>query len=329
MSAVTDTGMEHAEAYSRLEHFPVTFYAIVMGIAGLSLAMQAFEQAVGIGALGSSLAYGAAVAIFVIVSVFYTLKAIRYPGAVAAEWNHPVRLAFFPAISISLLLLATLTLPRNPAIAEPLWLLGVVLQGGLTIAVISGWIGHRAFQTPHLSPAWFIPAVGNVIVPIAGVQMGYVEISWYFLSVGLIFWIVLLTLVMNRLIFHDPMTGRLQPTLVILIAPPAIGFLAWFHLTNEIDAFARILMNGAYLFTALVAVQLPRIVKLPFALSFWALSFPFAAVTIASFLFAQHTGSMAHHVFGIILMAVLVAIIVALLARTVRAMRADEICRPE
>lgn len=187
MSAVTDTGMEHAEAYSRLEHFPVTFYAIVMGIAGLSLAMQAFEQAVGIGGLGSSLAYGAAVAIFVIVSVFYTLKAIRYPGAVAAEWNHPVRLAFFPAISISLLLLATLTLPRNPAIAEPLWLLGVVLQGGLTIAVISGWIGHRAFQTPHLSPAWFIPAVGNVIVPIAGVQMGYVEISWYFLSVGLIF----------------------------------------------------------------------------------------------------------------------------------------------
>lgn len=329
MSAVTDTGMEHAEAYSRLEHFPVTFYAIVMGIAGLSLAMQAFEQAVGIGALGSSLAYGAAVAIFVIVSVFYMLKAIRYPGAVAAEWNHPVRLAFFPAISISLLLLATLTLPRNPAIAEPLWLLGVVLQGGLTIAVISGWIGHRAFQTPHLSPAWFIPAVGNVIVPIAGVQMGYVEISWYFLSVGLIFWIVLLTLVMNRLIFHDPMPGRLQPTLVILIAPPAVGFLAWFHLTNEIDAFARILMNGAYLFTALVAVQLPRIVKLPFALSFWALSFPFAAVTIASFLFAQHTGSMAHHVFGIILMAVLVAIIVALLARTVRAMRADEICRPE
>lgn len=329
MSAVTDTGMEHAEAYSRLEHFPVTFYAIVMGIAGLSLAMQAFEQAVGIGALGSSLAYGAAVAIFVIVSVFYMLKAIRYPGAVAAEWNHPVRLAFFPAISISLLLLATLTLPRNPAIAEPLWLLGVVLQGGLTIAVISGWIGHRAFQTPHLSPAWFIPAVGNVIVPIAGVQMGYVEISWYFLSVGLIFWIVLLTLVMNRLIFHDPMPGRLQPTLVILIAPPAMGFLAWFHLTNEIDAFARILMNGAYLFTALVAVQLPRIVKLPFALSFWALSFPFAAVTIASFLFAQHTGSMAHHVFGIILMAVLVAIIVALLARTVRAMRADEICRPE
>lgn len=329
MTTLTDTTAGTAQSHSQLEHFPVTFYAIVMGISGLSMALHSFEQAFGLGSLVSGLAFGAAVIVFIAISALYTLKALRYPAAIRAEWNHPVRLAFFPAISISLLLLATLTLPRNAAMAEPLWLIGVILQGALTIAVISGWIGHRAFQTPHLSPAWFIPAVGNVIVPIAGVQMGYLEISWYFLSVGLIFWIVLLTLVMNRLIFHDPMPGRLQPTLVILIAPPAVGFLAWFHLTGEIDAFARILMNGAYLFTALVAVQLPRIVKLPFALSFWALSFPFAAVTIASFLFAAQTGSAVHHLFGTGLMAVLAVIITALLIRTVRALRAGEICLPE
>ncbi|MFU8881253.1 MAG: SLAC1 anion channel family protein [Rhodobacterales bacterium] len=329
MTPLTDTTAAKSESHSQLEHFPVTFYAVVMGISGLSMALQSLEQAFGLGALASGLAYGVAVLAFVAISAFYALKALRYPAAIRAEWNHPVRLAFFPAISISLLLLATMTLPRNAAIAEPLWLIGIALQSVLTIAVISGWIGHRAFQTPHLSPAWFIPAVGNVIVPIAGVQMGYTEISWYFLSVGLIFWIVLLTLVMNRLIFHDPMPGRLQPTLVILIAPPAVGFLAWFHLTGEIDAFARILMNGAYLFTALVAVQLPRIVKLPFALSFWALSFPFAAVTIASFLFAAQTGSAVHHLFGTGLMAVLAVIITALLIRTVRALRAGEICLPE
>jgi tellurite resistance protein len=318
-----------AGTHSRLEHFPVTFFAIVMGMTGLSLALHAVERAYGLASWGSDLAYGSAILIFILVSAFYALKALRYPAAVRAEWNHPVRLAFFPAISISILLIATLTLPRAPAVAEPLWLFGMVVQGALTIAVISGWIGHRAFQTPHLSPAWFIPAVGNVIVPIAGVQMGYVEISWYFLSVGLIFWIVLLTLVMNRLIFHDPMPGRLQPTLVILIAPPAVGFLAWFHLTGQIDAFARVLMNGAYLFTLLVAVQLPRIVKLPFALSFWALSFPFAAVTVASFLYADRTGSAAHHLFGTVLAGVLLVIIAALLIRTLRAIRADEICQPE
>jgi tellurite resistance protein len=329
MTDITQAKAMPSATHSRLEHFPITFFAIVMGVAGLSLALRAVEHAYALPSWGSDLAHAASVLIFALVAIFYGMKALRYPAAVQAEWAHPVRLAFFPAISISLLLLATLTLSRAPALAEGVWLLGMVLQGGLTIAVISGWIGHRAFQTPHLSPAWFIPAVGNVIVPVAGVQLGYLEISWYFLSVGLIFWIVLLTLVMNRLIFHDPMPGRLQPTLVILIAPPALGFLSWVHLTGQIDAFARILMNGAYLFTLLVAVQLPRIVKLPFALSFWALSFPFAAVTVASFLYADRTGSAAHHLFGTVLAGVLLIIIAALVTRTIRAIRADEICQPE
>ena len=329
MTDMTQGTAAQMPAHSRLEHFPVTFFAIVMGVAGLSLALRAVEHAYTLPSWGSDLAHAASILIFALVAILYGVKALRYPAAVQAEWAHPVRLAFFPAISISLLLIATLTLSRAPALAEGLWLLGMVLQGVLTIAVISGWIGHRAFQTPHLSPAWFIPAVGNVIVPVAGVQLGYLEISWYFLSVGLIFWIVLLTLVMNRLIFHDPMPGRLQPTLVILIAPPALGFLSWVSLTGQIDAFARILMNGAYLFTLLVAVQLPRIVKLPFALSFWALSFPFAAVTVASFLYADRTGSAAHHLFGTVLAAVLLIIIAALVTRTIRAIRADEICQPE
>jgi tellurite resistance protein len=34
---------------------------------------------------------------------------------------------------------------------------------------------------------------------------------------------MLLTLVFNRIIFHDPLPGKLQPTLVILIAPPAVA----------------------------------------------------------------------------------------------------------
>lgn len=314
---------------NRLEHYPVTFFAIVMGMSGLTLALHAAELAYGIGATASNVAYGATVFIALLVAMGYVAKAAQYPWAVAAEWKHPVRLAFFPAISISLLLLGTATLPRHAQLAEAMWLAGMVSQGALTIAVVSGWIGARAFQTGHLSPAWFIPAVGNVIVPIAGVPLGYVEISWYFMAVGLIFWVVLMTLVMNRLIFHDPLPGRLQPTLVILIAPPAVAFVAWVRLVGDVDAFARILLNGAYLFTLIVAVQLPRIVKLPFALSFWALSFPFAAVTIASFNFAATAGSPVHKLFGTALLAVLVVIILGLLMRTLRAIRAGEICQPE
>lgn len=48
-------------------------------------------------------------------------------------------------------------------------------------------------------PAWFIPVVGNIIVPLAGVRFAPAEVSWFFFSIGLVFWIVLLAIVMYRL----------------------------------------------------------------------------------------------------------------------------------
>ena len=293
-----------------LEHYPITFFAVVMGLSGLALASRAFEHAFGLGLHSDLLAFLLVGAVFIAVTLVYLMKWMRFPGAVRAEWNHPVRLAFFPAITISLLLLAALALPVSEATARGLWVVGAIGQFGLTIAVISGWIGARAFQVGALSPAWFIPAVGNVAVPLAGVPLGYIDASWYFLSVGFLFWIVLLGLVFNRLIFHDPLPARLQPTLVILIAPPAVGFVAWLRLTGEIDAFARILPNCAFFFTALVAVQFPRLLRLPFAMSFWALSFPIAASSIATLSYAEAMQHAALTWLGGALFIVLILVIV-------------------
>jgi tellurite resistance protein len=203
------------------------------------------------------------------------------------------------------------------------------LQAVLVLAVITAWIGHRPFQPVHLSPAWFIPAVGNVVVPVAGAPFGHVELSWLFFTAGILFWIVLLTLVFNRLVFHDPLPARLAPTLVILTAPPAVAFVAWLRLGGEVDPFARILLNAGYIFLAIVAIQATKFLRLPFALSFWALSFPVAALAIASFLFAERTGSAFHEGLGLALWAALLAIVAGLAARTVVAIARGEICKPE
>ncbi|MBE0453647.1 SLAC1 anion channel family protein [Roseovarius autotrophicus] len=305
----------------RLATVPVTLFTMVMGLCGFTLAMRAGETAAGLTHLASGAAHLLTLAVFVVVAFAYLAKALRHPGAVAEEWAHPVSLAFFPAISIALLLFAVVMLERAPGIAHALWLIAVPVQLILTLAVVSGWIGSRAFQHGHLTPAWFIPAVGNVVVAVAGVPLGYVEASWFFTSIGLIFWLVLLALVMNRLIFHDPLPERLQPTLVILIAPPAVGYLAWLSLVGEVDAFARVLLNGAYLFALIVAVQAPRLLRLPFSLAHWALSFPLAAVTVASFEHAEAVGSAGHRLIGYVLMLVLVAIIAGLLWRTGQGLR--------
>lgn len=314
---------------SRLKHFPVPFFTVVMGLMGLALALHAAATPYpGLGVLAAVMMWGG-IAAFVAISLIYIAKFILYRAAVQAEWNHPVRLAFFPAISISMLLMSAALLPTYPDAAQGIWVVGAMLQGILTLAVISGWISHRSFEVGHLTPAWFIPAVGNVIAPIAGAQLGYVEISWLFFSVGIVFWMVLVTLVFNRLIFHNPIPAKLYPTLVVLIAPPAVAFLGYVSLNGAVDNFARVLLNCGYFFAALVVVQAPKFARLPFALSWWALSFPVAGLAIASFRFSALTGSGAHVVIGSGILVVLLAIMAGLIGRTTLAILRDEICQPE
>jgi tellurite resistance protein len=321
VGSAPDTGT----AQARLAHFPITFFGVTMGLFGLALALRA-----GGFASASGVMTGVGSLVFVALVALYALKAIRYPEQVAGEWNHPVRLAFFPAANISALLLALLLQGDMPAVSAALWGIGAVVQAILTVVIISAWISHRAFGPAMLSPAWFIPAVANVIVPLGGTHLGLVDVSWYFFSVGALFWIVLLTLVFNRLVFHDPLPGKLRPTLVILIAPPSVAFLAWIELNGgNIDAVTHVLLGIAIFFAALVAVQVPSLLRLPFALSFWALSFPLAALTTALFRFGDMTGTAAYRMAALALLVLLAVTILALSIRTVRAALAGQICQPE
>jgi tellurite resistance protein len=310
---------------SRLEHFPVGFFSAVMGLMGSALA----ARAAGLEPVAQIVA-GLAVGMFVVLLGFYGAKAVRHPGAVIADWSHPVRIAFFPAISISLLMGAVFLREGAPGLAAPVWITGAALQAGLTLAIFSSWIGNRGFGVGQMSPAWFIPAVGNAVAPIAGVSLGFVDASWYFFSVGVLFWIILLTLVFNRLIFHEPLPGKLRPTLMIMVAPPAIAFLAWTQLNGgQIDTVARIFINIAVFFTVLVAVQVPAILRLPFALPFWALSFPVAAMTIAAFRYGDLAVSAPFTMMGWMLLAVLGATLAMLAWRTTFAILRGEICQPD
>lgn len=307
---------------SRLAHFPIQMFASTMGLFGLTLA----THAAGLPSLGVFLVSSA---VLVVMLVCYGLKAMRYPGQIAAEWRHPIKIAFFPAITISLLLWSRAAMNVSPDLARPVWIVAAAGQAGLTLAVIANWISARPFTPAHLNPAWFIPAVGNVIAPLAGVALGYVELSWYFFAVGVLFWVVLLTLLMNRLMFHDPMPGKLMPTLVILIAPPAVGFLSWVGLSGGLDAFGRVLYNVAVFFFLLVLIESRNFLRLPFALSFWALSFPIAGLSIASRRFAEMTGSGWHAAAGLALWALLAGIIAVLAVRTVQGLRSGDLLQPD
>lgn len=312
-----------------LAHLPVGVFATVMGMAGLTLATERLAQGQAALAPLAVLLLGITGLLYLALLFVYGLKLARHPKEVTAEWRHPVRIAFFPAITIGLLLLATALVPHAPGLAEPLWLLGAFAHLAVMLAVVTVWIDAQHFEPPHLNPAWFIPAVGNVLVPIAGVPLGWIELSWFFLGVGLLFWLVLATLVFNRLVFHHPLPARLLPTLCILIAPPAVSFLAWVKLAGEVGAFGRILYAAALLFFLLVAFQAPKLIRLPWALSFWAYSFPLAAFTIATSVAGERLHQPLLSAASWALFLLLVAVIAGLAFRTIKGALSGELLRPE
>lgn len=314
---------------SRLQLFPVSFFAVVMGLAGLTIAWRKAEVVFKPPLAVSCLIEPVTVLAFALLGAIYLLKLVRHPGAVAQELKHPVKLNFFAAISISLLLLAVVFMDGNPNAARRLWVTGALLHFGFTLYVVSAWIHHTHFEVAHVNPAWFIPVVGNIVAPIAGVRFYSPEISWFFFSVGLVFWVVLLTIVMYRLFFHAPLPERLMPSLFILIAPPAVGFLAYFNLSGAIDAFARILYYTALMLTLLLTANGLRFLRLKFFLSAWAYSFPLAAMTIASLVMTQQLGGAPFEWLSMVLLGVLSLVVGALLVRTLIAVVRREICVEE
>jgi len=314
---------------TRLENFPISFFAMVMGLAGLTIAWEKAQHLVAFDLHINSILVAFTLLVFVVLAVLYAAKTVRYRGMVLQELNHPVKLNFFPTISISLLLLAIAFLPVDSQLSLPLWMAGATLHLVFTLYVVNVWIHHEHFEIHHLNPAWFIPAVGNVLVPVAGVPLGYVEMSWFFFSIGMLFWVILMTIIFYRVLFHHPIDQRLMPTLFILIAPPAVGFMAYLRLAGELDAFGRMLYYSGLFLTLLLFTQARRFARLGFFLSWWAYSFPLAAISIASMLMYEQTGANAFAWLGGGLLTVLTLVVALLLLRTTEAVLRGRICVPE
>jgi len=315
---------------SHIRYLPVATFATLMGSSGLTLAWEKGAQVYGLPLLVSQVLLALTLGLMFLLAGSYAIKVVRFREEVCQEFHHPIKISFFPAFSIGLMLLATALHQYVPQLSLVLWGVGAVLQLVLTLFLMNQWIHHSKTQINHTTPAWFIPIVGNIIAPIEAVSLGFVELGWFYFSIGLVYWIVLKVLVFNRVLYHDPLPQNLLPTLFILIAPPAVGFIAYQRLSGgAFDAFAHILYYTALFLVILLLTQFGRFARLPFFISWWAYSFPLAAFTIATMFMYEHTGSKFFQVLGLS-MLILVSLLIAMLVwRTARAALSGALFKPD
>ena len=308
------------------------WYATVMGLTGLSLAFHRAVPVMGEMAGAVGLVVGALAALaFALLALGTALRVQRYPEAWAEDCRHPVRHTFIATLPISIMLLATVAVAAGlrEGWVGALWGAGALAQLAVTAWVLSRWFkgnGPGGLQWASATPALFIPIVGNVLAPLAGVPLGFEAWSAAQFGVGLLFWPVVQVLLVVRMATQGLWPERLMPATFIFVAPPAVVGLSALQLGAPV--LVGWALWGMALFTlAWVATLSRRIASMPFGLPHWGMSFPLAAMAALTLRLAAPTGFMA--TLGVALLAVAALVVAALLLATLRGLRDGSLLAPE
>lgn len=328
---------------SKLQFFPVMFFASGMGIGGAGLVLQKitkvfdmstfFHVIAGIVDVLSAL-------VLVTVTVVYLRKVKNYWPEVKKELFHPMRINFFAALAISTLivqmLLESLHVPFGVLVV--MFYFAALFQLFFSLHVIRYWFAAEIKQK-MASPAWFVPIVGNIIVPVAASKLNAIsagtvpyEISIFYFSMGSFFWIILAATLFNRLVFGESLPPKFVPTLFIFIAPPSIFGVSVTSLfegmfdPHTLYVIATISFNVALFFALLMIIFTPTFFRQKFAMSWWAYTFPMAAFSLCALELYHMEHSHFYECVGIIGAILTILIVATVAVRTLIGIRHTEIC---
>jgi len=309
------------ESQGLFSYLPIALFGSVMGLTGLSLTWRLAHSSFNAPLWISNVLEGVALISFITLVISYTLKAITNFTKVRSEFMHPIAGSMFGTPLISMLLIPILLANQNLLVARGIWVIGAIGMTLLAWFMILRWISIRQ-QFENAVPAWIVPVVGMIDIPLAVPALGWANELHGFMvfatAVGLFFAIPLFTIIVSRLMFAEPLPPALQPSLLILTAPFAVGFSAYTTTVGQIDGFAQILYMLMLFVLAIVIVRMRHLAYCcPFRVSWWAVSFPLAASANAALRYTTFAPHWATYTIAVLLLGLASLVIMLLLIRTV------------
>jgi tellurite resistance protein len=305
---------------SFLEFLPVSLFGAIMGLAGLSFSWGWAEKIWGISPLIKNIIGGIALTAFIVLTIAYVIKWIKYPELIKKEIQHPVAISFFATFIISLLLVPGIILPYSMNAAIVIWSSGTIMMFLFSWFVLRKWLDHQ--QEPgNAMPAWIIPIVGTLDVPIVGYRLpipGIHEICFVFFGIGLVFSIILITIIISRLLFQPQLPEALQPTLLILVGPFALAFSGYQSLTGLQDITASVFFYFDFFLLLIFGSKIFLLAACcPFRVTWWAVGFPLVAFTIAAFRYASNKHTVVFQIIAGIMLFISTIVIAYLFMQTI------------
>lgn len=288
-----------------------------MGLSGLSLAWNLAHRTLGVSdAIGNAIGI-IAIVVFIVLSLAYLAKVIKFPAAVRAEFRHPITGNFFGTITIGTLLISSVVSVYSPLLQQWIWSIGTLLTLILSLAIVTRLLKGRVAPSDAV-PAWLIPGVASLDIAVAGTTMPMAwahEVNIMAVGIGSVFALVFFTMIFSRLVHGEPIPTGMMPSLMILIAPFEVGFLAYLSVRPDIDAFSAVLFYSGLFIFIVIAAKIFR-PSVPFGLGWWAISFPMAALSNAAFRYAASVHTDLHWTLAIAILTILSGAIAVLFTRT-------------
>ncbi|MCY1136704.1 transporter [Actinoplanes sp. Pm04-4] len=263
----------------RRTRLPLNNLAVAFGLSGLAGMWTLAADVLGAPESVALLLWAVAVVAWVGLTVAHAVRGWQSDESLADQLRHPAQgpiAALMPVVGLLVGAEAHRWLPRlGPALVIVFAVVATVFAGWM----LAHWVsGHLHLESVH--GGYFLPTVaGGFVAGGSLAKVGLPGLGYCAFAVGLLFWLMIGTLILARIAVHSDLPAPLIPTLAIFVAPPAVGGSAWFALNGpRADVMALSLGGATVILTVMQFALAPRYRRLSFSLGFWSFTFPYAAV---------------------------------------------------
>jgi tellurite resistance protein len=301
-------------------------FGIPFGITGLAEAWTAAEPVAGVPlAVADGLNIVAAIVWTVLVAA-YLAQGWRQ---VAADARDPVLAPFTAVPGICAMLLGAALAGPAPAAGR-----AVVAVALAVTAVLGGWLTGRwmtgQLDRDRVHPGYFLPTVaGGLVGAFAAAEVHLRAVAGASFGIGVLCWILLGSVLLNRLFYAPGLPAPLLPTMAIELAPPAVAGIAYFALTGgAVNLVSRALVGYAVLMALVQLSLLPAYLRLRFSPGFWAFAFSFAAAATDALLWIRRADPPGAAGYAIAILVAITALLAAITARSAVALGRGQFLPP-
>jgi tellurite resistance protein len=245
----------------------------------------------------------------------YAMQGVRQ---VLADLRDPVQAPFVAAASLTAMILAA-------ALARYSFTAGRALVVTLLVVtiIVGGWLTGQWMtggpDTASVHPGYYLPTVAGGLVGASMLAQVHLHtLAEASFGLGIVSWLVVGSVVLNRLISARRLPAALVPTMAIELAPPAMAGVAYFALVRPGITVIAYAVGGYAVLMALAQARLiPVYFTLRFSPGFWAFTFPSAITVTYALEWITRANPPGATAYAIVAITAITALIAAIAGRSV------------